>query len=71
MEVFFLGNVMRNKVKLTVVVPSADDRRFPTHLEVKVKKLCYNRRSVCQSVLVSGTHLGPATNFSPSFFNYF
>jgi hypothetical protein len=34
-------------------------------------KLCYDRRSVGQSVLVSGTHLGPATNFSPSSFNYF
>jgi hypothetical protein len=27
-------------------------------------KLNYNRQSVGQSVLVSGTHLGPATNFS-------
>jgi hypothetical protein len=29
-------------------------------------KLYYDRRSVGQSVLVSGTHLGPATNFSSS-----
>jgi hypothetical protein len=28
-------------------------------------------RSVGQSVLVSGTHLGPATDFFPSLFNYF
>jgi hypothetical protein len=27
--------------------------------------------SVSQSVFVSGTHLGPMTNFSPSFFNFF
>jgi hypothetical protein len=27
-------------------------------------KLSYDRQSVGQSVLVSGTHLGPATNFS-------
>jgi hypothetical protein len=27
-------------------------------------KLIYDRQSVSQSVLVSGTHLGPATNFS-------
>jgi hypothetical protein len=33
-------------------------------------KLYYDRRSVGQAVLVSGTHLGPATNFF-SFFNYF
>jgi hypothetical protein len=32
-------------------------------------KLYYDRRSVGQSVLVTGTHLGPATNFS-AFFNY-
>jgi hypothetical protein len=30
-------------------------------------KLYYGRRPVGQSVLVSGTHLGPATNFSPFF----
>jgi hypothetical protein len=27
-------------------------------------KLYYDRQSVGQSILVSGTHLGPATNFS-------
>jgi hypothetical protein len=27
-------------------------------------KLNYDRQSVCHSVLVSGTHLGPATSFS-------
>jgi hypothetical protein len=32
-------------------------------------KLYYDRRSVGQSALVSGTHLGLSTNFSPSFFN--
>jgi hypothetical protein len=34
-------------------------------------KLYYDRHSVGQSVLVSGTHLRPATNFSHSFFNFF
>jgi hypothetical protein len=34
-------------------------------------KLYSDRRSVGQSILVSGTHLGLATNFSPSLFNYF
>jgi hypothetical protein len=33
-------------------------------------KLYIDRRSVGQSVLVSGTHLRPATKFSSSFFNY-
>jgi hypothetical protein len=34
-------------------------------LKLKLKsKLIYDRQSVGQSVLVSGTHLGPATNFS-------
>jgi hypothetical protein len=33
------------------------------HLKLKLK-LVYDRQSVGQSVLVSGTHLGPATNFS-------
>jgi hypothetical protein len=33
-------------------------------LKLKLKlKLIYDRKSVGQSVLVSGTHLGPATNF--------
>jgi hypothetical protein len=34
-------------------------------------KLYFDRQSVGQSVLVSGTHLGPATNFSLSLFDYF
>jgi hypothetical protein len=36
-----------------------------------LSKLHYDRRSVGQSVLVPGTHLGPATNFSSSLFDYF
>jgi hypothetical protein len=32
--------------------------------EKKKKKLIYDRQSVGQSVLVSGAHLGPVTNFS-------
>jgi hypothetical protein len=43
-----------------------------TELTVKSKsKLRYNWWSVDQSFLLSGTHLGPATNFSHLFFNYF
>jgi hypothetical protein len=34
-------------------------------------KLYYDRWSVGKSVLVSGTYMGPATNFPPSLFNYF
>jgi hypothetical protein len=33
------------------------------HPQVKVK-LYYDRRSISQPVSLSGTHLGPATNFS-------
>jgi hypothetical protein len=33
-------------------------------------KLHYDRQSVGHSILVSGTHLGPATNFSHSLFDY-
>jgi hypothetical protein len=33
-------------------------------------KLYYDQRSVGQSILVSGTLFGPATNFSPSFLIY-
>jgi hypothetical protein len=41
-----------------------------THSSSQVKLVIYDRRSVGQSVLVSGTPFGPATNFS-SFLNYF
>jgi hypothetical protein len=34
-------------------------------------KLYYDRQSVGQSVLLSGTHLGTATNFSQYLFDYF
>jgi hypothetical protein len=34
-------------------------------------KLCYDRRLVGEPVLVRGTHLRPATNFIPRFFDYF
>jgi hypothetical protein len=33
-------------------------------------KLYYDRQSVGESILASGTHLGPETNFSPSLFDY-
>jgi hypothetical protein len=44
---------------------------FNTCASYLILKLYYDRRSVGQSVLVSGFDLGPATNFSPSLFNYF
>jgi hypothetical protein len=34
-------------------------------------KLYYDRQSIGQSVSVSGTHLGPATNFSHLLFDFF
>jgi hypothetical protein len=34
-------------------------------------QLYYGRQSVGQSVLVSGTHLGPATSFRHSLFDFF
>jgi hypothetical protein len=40
------------------------------HSKVKVKVMLL-RQSVGQSVLVSGTHLGPVTNFFPFLFDYF
>jgi hypothetical protein len=40
-------------------------QRLGTYSQGKLKlKLIYDRQSVGQSVLVSGAHLGPATNFS-------
>jgi hypothetical protein len=54
---------------LEPIVPAPDDgieRRL-----TEVLKLYYTRRPVGQSVLVSGTHLGPAINFPPSLFDYF
>jgi hypothetical protein len=38
--------------------------RLHTGFELEKLKLSYDRQSVGQSVLVSGTHLGPTTNFS-------
>jgi hypothetical protein len=53
-----------------LVAPVA--RLFSTPFWDKSKsKLYYDRQSVGQSVLVSGTHLGPAINFPPSLFSYF
>jgi hypothetical protein len=45
---------------------------YPVTIELKSKsksksKLYYDRVSVGQAVLVSGTHLGPAINFSSPF----
>jgi hypothetical protein len=41
------------------------DERSGLSLKLNFKlKLIYDRQSVGQSVLVSGAHLGPATNFS-------
>jgi hypothetical protein len=35
-----------------------------SYVKKKTKKLIYDRQSVGQSILVSGAHLGPVTNFS-------
>jgi hypothetical protein len=45
--------------------------RALSNKEKSKSKLYYDRQSVCRSVLVSGTHLRPATNFSHSLFDYF
>jgi hypothetical protein len=42
-------------------------RILSTDRQSQKSKLYYDRRSVRQFVLLSGTHLGPATKFSPSF----
>jgi hypothetical protein len=49
------------------------DGRLVTQFSVvcRKSKSHYDRQSVDQSVLVSGTHLGPSTNFSHFLFNYF
>jgi hypothetical protein len=45
--------------------PGSSDRLQFTICQLKLKfKLIYERQSVGQSALVSGAHLGPATNFS-------
>jgi hypothetical protein len=49
---------------------------FPSNTSWPLKsksksKLYLDRQSVGQSVLVSGTHLGPATNFSYSLLDFF
>jgi hypothetical protein len=41
------------------------------HIFAKRKQLVKVRQSVGKFVLVSGTHLGPATNFLFSLFDYF
>jgi hypothetical protein len=43
----------------------------PNLVKIRVKVICYDRRSVGQSALVLGTHLGPTTNSSHSLFDYF
>jgi hypothetical protein len=40
------------------------DQMYCHELRVALLKLIYDRQSVGQSVLVSGAHLGPVTNFS-------
>jgi hypothetical protein len=48
-----------------VLVLSNCSTPYITALRLKLKfKLIYDQQSVGQSVLVSGAHLGPVTNFS-------
>jgi hypothetical protein len=53
------------KLSIHIMVPE------PSHQPAYKSKLYYDRQPVGQSVLVSGTHLGPATNFFHSLFDYF
>jgi hypothetical protein len=48
---------------LNVHVQLANKKGSKKIIELKLK-LIYDRQSVGQSVLVSGAHLGPVTNFS-------
>jgi hypothetical protein len=60
-----LGNPMANPSVCNIV-----SETYNNNWKSK-SNLYYYRRSICQSVLVSGTHVGPVTNFSPSLFNHF
>jgi hypothetical protein len=52
-----------NAYILTFCIPFLPCRNMKLFLQQKLK-LIHERQSLGQSVLVSGTHLGPATNFS-------
>jgi hypothetical protein len=57
-----------------ILIPLSIEKKkahLPAGLVLPKSKTYYDRQSVGQSVLVSGTHLGPATNFSNSPFDYF
>jgi hypothetical protein len=54
-----VGGLVRNLKEISI----NGDRRIILKRTLKLKLIC-DRQSVGQSVLVSGTHLGPATNFS-------
>jgi hypothetical protein len=44
---------------------------YMQYIHISAKSQSHDRQSVSQSVLVSGTHPGPATNFFSSLFDYF
>jgi hypothetical protein len=51
-------------------LPSFTPRHYFPFKSKSKSKLYYGRQAVGQSVLESGTHLGPTTNFSHSLFDY-
>jgi hypothetical protein len=54
----------RTRTSGSVARNSAQETTQAVYLKLKLKlKLIYDRQSVGQSVLVSGAHLGPVTNF--------
>jgi hypothetical protein len=60
--------IMRRQIslkmpRLSYRLRKCDEVPFRCQQELKLKLNC-DRQSVGQSVLVSGTHLGPVTNFS-------
>jgi hypothetical protein len=66
------GSVINSYICLLALPEPALSGPSPTELMSIFYRLIWDspRRSVGQSVLVSGTHLGPATKFTPFYFNY-
>jgi hypothetical protein len=70
---YLTGNTLRtepNQLMLFGETVAVCCENHTGHTKTK-SKLYYDRQSVGQSVLVSGAHLGPATNFSHCHFAYF
>jgi hypothetical protein len=65
-----LSNI-RSRLTLTQQLFSQEDQSRIAYSQKSKSKSHYDRQSVGQSVLVSGAHLGPATNFSFSLSFFF